>query len=143
MTCKFVRRLCSLAALLFSLHGFATELAVTVKPPATPPAEAGKPAATEAAFATKLVGALEHGDYPAFVADGDAAFQQFKQPEFDKIVAQLSPVLKTGYELVYLGDMKRKGFHITLWRVQFKDGRDDLLATLSVKEGKVGGFFIR
>ena len=31
----------------------------------------------------------------------------------------------------------------TEWKISFKDGSDDLLATLSVRGGKVGGFWIR
>jgi hypothetical protein len=42
-----------------------------------------------------------------------------------------------------LGDVKQNGDHVTLWKLTFKDGSDDALVTLSAKDGKVGGFFIR
>jgi hypothetical protein len=40
-------------------------------------------------------------------------------------------------------DIDQKGFRVTLWKVSYKDGSDDMLATLSVRSGTVGGFFIR
>ena len=57
--------------------------------------------------------------------------------------AKVAPKLLAGHELSYLGDLRQHGYHVTLWKVSFKDGGDDALATLSVKDGKVGGFFIR
>lgn len=95
------------------------------------------------AFSKKLVTALQQGDHPSFVADGDAAFQKLQKEQFDGAAASLAPRFKAGYEMTYLGDLKQLGFHVTLWKLSFKDGKDDVLATLSVKDGKVGGFWIK
>jgi hypothetical protein len=92
---------------------------------------------------TQLLEAIASGDYASFVANGDAAFRGLTQPQFDAVAAQLGPHLKAGYEATYLGDLNQKGFQVTLWRLRFKSGGDDALATLSLKDGKVGGFWIK
>ena len=103
---------------------------------------AAEPAGEDAAFATKLITALEKSDYDSFVADGETPFKQLKKEQFDGVAAKIAPRLQAGHELTYLGDLKQRGYHVTLWRVSFKDGSDDILATLSTRDGKVGGFFI-
>ena len=92
---------------------------------------------------SKLIGALEKSDYEAFVADGEVPFKQLKREQFEAVAAKVGPKLQGGHDLTYLGELKQKGYRVTLWRVSFTDGSDDALATLSIKDGKVGGFFIR
>jgi hypothetical protein len=103
-------------------------------------AEASK---EDAGMVSKLIGALEKSDYEAFVADGEMPFKQVKKEQFEAVAAKVGPKLQGGHDLTYLGELKQRGYHVTLWRVSFADGSDDLLATLSMKDGKVGGFFIR
>jgi hypothetical protein len=104
---------------------------------------AAEPAKEDAGLATKLITALENADYDAFVADGEAPFRQFKKEQFDVVAALLASKLHSGYEVSYFGDLKKQGYRVSLWKISFKNGSDDLLATLSVKEGKVGGFYIK
>lgn len=104
---------------------------------------AAEPRQEDATLAAKLVTAIQQADYGAFVVDGEAAVKQLKKEQFAAVAAQLAPRLTEGYELSYLGDLKQSGYRVTVWRLRFKDGRDDALATLSVKDGKVGGFWIR
>ena len=113
-------------AFLFVVSTFATEA----------------PAASQAEV-TKLVSAIASDNYAAFVVDGNAAFQALKKDQFESVVSQIGSKLKSGYDLTYLGDLNQRGYQVTLWRVRFKNGGDDLLATLSMKEGKVGGFWIK
>lgn len=103
---------------------------------------AGEPPVGSEAVVKKLLTATEAGDYEAFVADGDAAFKALKPEQFMSAVIALAPKLKAGFELSYLGDLKQKGFGVTLWRLRFPEG-DDALATLSLKDNKVGGFWIK
>lgn len=93
--------------------------------------------------APKLLSAIASDDYPAFVAEGNPAFQSLKKEQFEAVVSQLGPKLKNGYDLSYLGELNQLGYQVTLWRLRFKCGGDDLLATLSMKDGKVGGFWIK
>lgn len=104
---------------------------------------AAEPAKEDAAFSSKLITAVERSDYDAFVADGEAPFKQLKKEQFDTVAVKLAPRFKTAYEVSYLGDLRQKGYRVTLWKMSFKDGGDDALVTLAVKDGKVGGFFIK
>lgn len=107
------------------------------------PIHAAEAPAEARAAVDQLMGALVAGDHGAFVAGGDTAFRGFKKEPFDAVSAQLAPLLKKGYETTYLGDLKQKGYAVTLWKFSFKDGSDDLLGTLSLKDGKIGGFWIK
>lgn len=104
---------------------------------------AADPPAASQAEVTKLVSAIASDNHAAFVADGNAAFQGLKKGQFEGVVSQLGSKLKAGYDLAYLGDLNQRGYLVTLWRIRFKNGGDDFLATLSMKEGKVGGFWIK
>jgi len=95
------------------------------------------------AEATKLLSAISSDDYAAFVADGNAAFQALKKDYFQGVVSQLATKLRDGYDITYLGDLNQCGYQVTLWRIRIKSSSDDLLATLSMKDGKVGGFWIK
>lgn len=97
----------------------------------------------ESASVDKIITALVNADYPAFVAEGEAKFKELKKEQFDAVAVKLSPVLKPGYALAYLGSLNQRGYHVSLWKISLKTGGDDLLATLSMKDGKVGGFYIR
>jgi hypothetical protein len=105
--------------------------------------QAAEPPADAKAAVGQLLSAITTGDYPAFVANGDAAFKGLTKEAFDPVVTQLSPRFKAGYDLAYLGELKQRGYQVTLWKLAFKDGGDDALATLSFKDGKVGGFWIK
>jgi len=104
---------------------------------------AGEAAKEVAAIVSRLISALEQSDYATFVAGGDAPFKELKKEKFDAVGAQLGPKLKEGHKVLYLGELRQKGYHVTLWKLSFKDGSDDALVTLSVKDGKVGGFWIK
>lgn len=104
---------------------------------------AAEPPKEDAALAEKLIGAVVKSDHAAFIADGAAPFRQLKKEQFEAISAQLAPRFAGGYQVSYLGELTQKSYHVTLWKISFTDGGDDVLATLSVKDGKVGGFFIR
>ena len=95
------------------------------------------------AASNKLLAAISSGDYAGFVADGDAAFKGLKKEQFDAVSAQLAPRFKAGYTATYLGDLNQKGYQVTLWRLRFTAGGDDSLATLSLKDGKIGGYWIK
>lgn len=104
---------------------------------------AAEPAPEAKTQSDKLIAAIAAADYAAFVADGDAAFKGLKKEVFDAVASQLVPRFRAGCEVTYLGEMKQLGYQVTLWKLSFKDGGDDALATLSMKDGKVGGYWIR
>ena len=95
------------------------------------------------AASKRLVKAVEENNFQDFIKDGEPAFQQLDKKQFEAVSIQLDKRMKGGYDVEYLGDMRQQGYHVTLWRLRFKDGGDDALATLSMKQGKVGGYWIK
>ncbi len=91
-----------------------------------------------------LLGAISNNSYADFVSVGDAPFKAALTKDlFAKVVAQYSSRLASGYDVKFLGDMNKNGFSVSLWRIRFKAGGDDVLAEMSTKDGLVGGFFLR
>ena len=90
----------------------------------------------------RLLKSIETADYDLFVQDGEPAFQKIEKTSFDSVVKQLAPRMKKGYEATYLGTLDRLGYSVTLWKLDFSEG-DDALATLSIKDEKVGGYWIK
>ncbi|HTA95144.1 MAG TPA: sigma-70 family RNA polymerase sigma factor [Verrucomicrobiae bacterium] len=106
-------------------------------------ASVGEASAQEKTFSAEIMQATKDEDYQAFIADGDKAFQKgITELQFKAVCVQLTPRLKSGYDLVFLGALKQEGYHVTLWKVAYSDGGDDELLTLSVKNGKIGGAWI-
>jgi hypothetical protein len=92
----------------------------------------------------KMLAATESGSRSAFVADGDASFQtDITPPMFNSFNAQFAPRLKRGYTTTFVTQLHQEGYSVYVWKLEFKDGGDDLLFTLALKDGKVGGFFLR
>ena len=90
----------------------------------------------------KLLQAVENDNYQGFIGSGDTGFQALTPDNFAKVSAQLSPRLKGGYQIKYLGKLNKQGYVVSLWKVSCKDHGDDDLATLSMKAGKVSGFYV-
>jgi hypothetical protein len=103
---------------------------------------AGEPQKEDAAFSEKLLSAIQHLDYDAFVANGTEAFHGLSKSQFESVCAELGPKLKTAH-VTFLGELNQRGFRVTLWKLSFSDGSDDALATLGVRDGKVGGFWVK
>src|SRR6185503_14883479 len=97
------------------------------------------PPKEDAAFASKLIAAHESMDYDAVVAVG----LHLKKEHFEALAARFAPRLKAGHEVAYLGELSQYGSRVTLWKITFKDRGDDLLVSLSVRDGKVTGLFLQ
>jgi hypothetical protein len=96
-----------------------------------------------AAMANKIFLALEKNEFREFLADADNTWRRLERSEFDRLVAQLEPKMKGGYDLVYLGEIKRMGGIVqTLWKLTFKANDEQVLANIDFKEGKVSRFGI-
>ena len=105
---------------------------------------AAEAAKEDKAIFDKLITAIMQADYESFVADGDDSFKQkMTENQFAAAVEQLSTRLNAGYQATYLGALKKSGGHVMLWQLTLKGVEDELLAMLSVKDGKVRAFTIR
>lgn len=92
----------------------------------------------------RMLAALQAHSFAEFVAEGDAQFRgNMTQWMLDGVSAQFAPRLKQGYSTTFLGRLNQQRYVVYLWKLEFKAGGDDLLVTMAVKAGKVGGFFLR
>lgn len=102
--------------------------------------------ATEAArpVLDKLLKAVEVNDYANFVADGTAEVKaSLTKQMLEGVSAQMAPRMKKGYDVTYFGELKQSGCKVYLWKLAYKDGGDDTLAKLVLKDGKVAGFWLQ
>jgi hypothetical protein len=92
----------------------------------------------------KMLAALQDNSVPDFVSEGDAAFQAaITPPMFDNLSRQLGIRMKKGFTATYLGTLKQQGYTVYLWKLGFSDSGDDILVTMAIRDGKVGGFWLR
>ncbi len=90
-----------------------------------------------------LMAATVANNYDSFIAECDAVMKAtLTKPMMDGVSKQIEPRVKQGYDALYLGELNQRGFKVHLWRLSFKDAGDDVLVTLSVKDGKAGGFYL-
>jgi len=109
----------------------------------TKQAQANQPEQFVQRIFLNLISAIEENNYIKFISQGNDAFKEaITKQIFTKVNGQLSPRLKKGYSAVFLGKLNQQGYQVYLWKLSFKDGNDDVLARLSLKDGKVGGFWL-
>ena len=100
-------------------------------------------AATQGIFKTLMTAAVNN-DHEGFVSLCDDTMKAaMTKPLLEMVSTELAPRTKDGYDADYLGELSKQGFAVHLWRLRFKSGGDDVLATMSVKDGKVGGFYLK
>ena len=110
---------------------------------ASPASWAQAPAQVETILKSMLT-ATQANSLPDFVAAGDPAFKAgMTKPMLDSVSQQLAPRLKGGYTASFLGKLNQQAFAVYLWKLEFKDGKDDVLVTMAVRDGMVGGFWLR
>ncbi len=93
----------------------------------------------------KLLSALENYDYKSILADGDANFTAgLTLEKLEEISMRLSPRLSKGYNIKYLGKVKKnQGYLVYLWKLVYKDEIEEALVTLTMKDGKIAGFVLQ
>jgi hypothetical protein len=93
---------------------------------------------------TKILNAVENNDYNSFIADGDNQFKtSITKQMFDGVNAMIAPRMKKGYEVFQFGILNQQGCQVYLRKLVFKDGRDDMLVKLALRNGKVAGFWFQ
>lgn len=91
----------------------------------------------------QLLDAMAQNDYQRFISQGTPDFAAIGEADFSQVAATVGPRLRQGYSIEHLGNMRQQGLDISVWKISFTDQGDDLLATLNVTHGRVGGFFLR
>ena len=92
-----------------------------------------------------LLEATRNNDLEKFESVCDEAMKTAMTPEtLNQVSGQISPLMKDGYEKAYMGVLNRGAMKTYYWKIDYeKDGVPDMLAELSIQDGKVAGFFIR
>jgi hypothetical protein len=89
-----------------------------------------------------LLAAQTTKDYNAFVADADDNLKAaLTKTQFDAASNFMIKRTSGGYALTFLGELNQRGYQVFLYRLRFKDGGDDILGTMSLKDDKVGGIY--
>ncbi|CAN5629037.1 hypothetical protein BH09VER1_BH09VER1_14580 [soil metagenome] len=91
-----------------------------------------------------LMNSVQTGNYQGMLIGGSEAFQKgLTQEMAAKVSAQLSPRMQEGYSAQYLTSMHQAVYEVYLWKLSFRDGKDDLLAKVMIdKDSRVAGFWI-
>lgn len=90
-----------------------------------------------------LVAALQSGKYQSLIEQGDKEFKAtVKDTPFDAITEVYGGRLRGGFTASYFGDMKKSGGRFYFWKLVFKDGSDDIIVQIGVKNDKLNNFFL-
>lgn len=91
-----------------------------------------------------LMNSVQTNNYQGMLIGGSEAFQKgLTQDMAAKVSAQLSPRMQEGYTAQYLTNMHQAAYDVYLWKLSFRDGKDDLLAKVVIdKDSRVAGFWI-
>jgi hypothetical protein len=97
-----------------------------------------------ATMVKKLLAAVKANDYDAFVAQGNATVKAgLTKQMLEGVSAQLASRMEKGYDSLYFGALKQQECEVYLWKLTYKDGGDDTLVKLVLKDGKVAGFWLQ
>ncbi len=92
----------------------------------------------------QMIGAIKTRTYDRFIADGDDRFRSgFTRKMFEELSARLGPRLEQGYTSTFLTTLHQQDYMVYLWKLAFKDGRDEFTVSLFIKNGDVTGFVTR
>jgi hypothetical protein len=105
---------------------------------------AGEVQKAERIVSNNLLAATEQNDYEAFLKDATAEVKAaLTKQMLEGVSAQVAPHMKKGYEATYFGNLTQQGCEVHLWKLVYRDGHDDTLAKLVLKNGKVAGFWLQ
>ncbi len=90
-----------------------------------------------------MMDALKDDDHNAFISMGTPEFQRaITKTLFEQVAAQVGPHAKEGFKATFLERLKNGKANRYVWKIEFKDGGDDVLAQMTVQDDKVAGFFL-
>ncbi len=93
---------------------------------------------------SQMLDAIQSKSYDKFVANGDARFRSgFTQKMFEELSQRLGSRMDQGYAASFLTILRQQGYAVYVWKLTFKDGKDDYLVSLFIQNGEVGGFITR
>ena len=110
----------------------------------TGPARAQVPMQQYDTTLKQMLDAVQSTSYDQFLLNGDARFREgFTQKKFEDLSRQLGPRLQQGYYVAFLTTLRQRDYIVYLWKIVFKDAKDDILVNMAIRDGHVIGFIIR
>ena len=91
----------------------------------------------------RLIKAICDRDYEAFISQGTLEHRATKKTEFVRGVTRYRSRLLSGYDLTYLTSLRQNGNANHVWKLSPKDGSDDVIVRLILKDGVVHVFTIQ
>ena len=116
------------------------------------PATASDAPARPLSLCKTFLQAAVDGNFSAFknacFKEGDGQMKLFAaQPAtkemFRRAAETISPACRQGYDLQYLTSMNQQGSEVFLWKLLPREGENQFLVRLTLKGGKVSGFFFQ
>lgn len=103
----------------------------------------GPPAAVQEQF-DSMAKAFVEKNYEVFLKNADESFRSTVTKEiFDQASEETSAKLEGDYTATYMGELNKMGYAVYYWKMSPKSGGDDILASMSIKDGKVAGFIVQ
>lgn len=92
----------------------------------------------------QMLDSLQTKSYDQFVANGDENFKAgFTEKLFNDLAKMLGPRLHAGHNVAFLTVLHQDAYLVYVWKLSFKDGKNDFLINMATKDGKVSGFITR
>lgn len=111
---------------------------------AAAPCRAGEVQKRERVLLINLLAATEKNNYEAFIEDASAHVKaSLTKQMLADVSAQLASHMKKGYSVTYLGNLSQQGCEVYLWKLTYRDGHDDTLARLVLRDDRVEGFWLQ
>lgn len=97
---------------------------------------------TPDAVLQKMLKGVENADIDQFTYRAESDLKKRVTREvMIRLSGSLGPKLKKGYTSTSIGQLRQQGLVTYLYKLQFKDGADDVLIRLAVRDGAVAGIF--
>jgi hypothetical protein len=113
----------------------------TRPPPPPPPANAAAATEPDGKYVQTLIAGIERNSRDTFVSLGDVFFKARVTKEvLDQTHRVLSPRLRAGYKLRFIGATRKEGNLGYLYSLEFRDKPDDVLVLVVLKDDLVNGF---
>jgi hypothetical protein len=90
----------------------------------------------------RMLSAAQVNALDDFVAQADPAARGGMTKQMQDINQEVGPRIKQGYVATYWGSLKQGGYEVHVWKLDFRDGKDDYLVTLAVRDRKVAGMWV-
>ena len=90
----------------------------------------------------RMLSAAQANALDEFVAQADPSAKIGMTRQMQDINRELGPRIKQGYVATYWGSLNQEGYEVHVWKLEFRDGKDDYLVTLAAKNQKVAGMWV-